>query len=77
MARKKFYVDWSDRPFPVIRPIEVAWNPSEEEAQTFTQCKREIIEMFRRDIEFARGQINYYRKLRVKDVRPAENEEEE
>lgn len=63
MARPVFKVDWFDPCFPKIRRAE-----GEDDAKTFSDCKKEIIRRFQYDRDFAREQIEYYKFLKLRDV---------
>ncbi|MGW6600560.1 hypothetical protein [Streptomyces sp. NPDC055036] len=66
MAREKYFVDWSDPPFPKI--LNVKFTSGYAEPQTLAEAKREIINQFQCDIAHAREQIRLARELRAADV---------
>lgn len=58
----KYTVDWYDYTYPKIVLAD------EGEGKSFTECKDEIIRHFQWDRDFARGQIQHYRNLKLSDV---------
>lgn len=70
---KKFWVDWSDPPFPQIRPEEDA--ERYETLMTFGEARAEIVNHFRSQVDHARTMIRQTRALRVADIK-SENEEQ-
>lgn len=48
MSSNRFWVDWSDPPFPRIRPASEALD-LQTELKSLTACKKEIIERARQE----------------------------
>jgi hypothetical protein len=63
----KYFVDWTDPPFPAIRPIGDA--SSYAEPMTLAEAKQDIISSFQGQLEHARDQIRRTRSLKVADIK--------
>lgn len=63
----RYYVDWSDAPYPQIRPISDSAGYADP--QTFTECKNEIIQRCRARIAHEREIIRQIQQLRKDDVK--------
>jgi len=64
MAKRRYFVDWTDAVFPEIRPIEGAWDPGERTALTFKQARAEVVKDMRSKVQFYRDRVAYYSRLK-------------
>lgn len=62
----KYWVDWTDPPYPEIRSDADA--SEHAELKTCAEAKRAVVERFQSQIDHARTVIAHTRRLRTSDV---------
>lgn len=67
MSRRRYYVDWSDPPYPQIR----LWSEGlYAEPETYAACKAEIMQTLQGRIWAARDYMAEVRRWRAADIDP-------